>query len=90
MTKDSIADAPVSGRQLSQGSARVGGSKPRVRKVYAHSMTDAEKWALGQVKKAKSACTQIAVAIQNGKGVKPELIDACTEIVKASGRILFQ
>ena len=62
----------------------------RKRKEYAHEMTGAERFAYQTVLSAKNACSRLAVAIQEGKGCTPDVIESCTQLVNASGRVLFK
>ena len=61
----------------------------RVRREYAHEMTSQERFALQVVLKGKAACTQIAIAIQEGKKVDSAAIDLCSALVSTAGKMLF-
>lgn len=61
----------------------------RERRKYEHEMTDAEKFALRTVLQAKAACTNIAVAIQEGKTVKADVIKKCLDLAQSSADMLF-
>jgi hypothetical protein len=61
----------------------------RNKRAYTHVMTDAEKFALRIVLNGKSACTQLAIAIQEGKTIKPEILKACGELYTLAGTMLF-
>ena len=76
----------TSGSSASQGSVS---RKNVVRKVYAYEMTARDKVALRAVLSAKNACTAIAVAIQEGKPVKPESIKACYDLQMVAADMLF-
>ena len=72
-----------------QGSGQPATRKKHVRKVYTHTMTEREKWALQIVLKAKGACTQLAIAIQEGKQVSPQAIGRCSDVIQATGDMIF-
>ena len=76
----------TSGLSASQGSVS---RKKVVRKVYTYEMTARDKVALRAVLSAKNACTAIAVAIQEGKPVKPESVKACYDLQMVAADMLF-
>jgi hypothetical protein len=82
----------VGGQSASGSGSGVAYGRPsatRNKRVYAHKMTDAERFALRTVLNAKSACSQLAIAIQEGKPVKPEIVRACADVYAKSGDMLF-
>lgn len=80
---------PVAG---SVGSAKQGdknGKPARERREYAHEMSDKERYALQVVLKAKAACAQLAIAIQEGKTVNPSAIKSCIDLQANAVDMLF-
>jgi len=61
----------------------------RKRREYAHEMSDKERFSLQVVLKAKAACAQIAIAIQEGKGITPEAYKAALSLQEHAGAMLF-
>lgn len=61
----------------------------RERRVYDHELSDKERVALRAVLAAKSTLAQVAVAIQEGKGVNVEFYKLCIELQKEAGFTLF-
>jgi hypothetical protein len=61
----------------------------RERRVYEHEMSAGERFALRQILGAKNALTALAIAVQEGRGVTPEIVKSCSQIVQDSADILF-
>lgn len=66
-----------------------GNKKKREKKVYSHTMTPAERHAYHAVLNAKNACTQLAVAIQEGKKVDPKVVQQCGDLYANAALMIF-
>lgn len=65
------------------------GKPARERREYSHEMSDKERYALQVVLKAKAACAQLAIAIQEGKTVNPSAIKSCIDLQANAVDMLF-
>lgn len=60
------------------------------RKSYGHQMSEADKFALRQVQAARSALQKVSVAIQSGKQIDAGIVESCSNIITAAGKMLFR
>lgn len=87
---ESLADKRAAEIRSSHVNSKPAGvKKDRERRQYDHEMSDKERFALQVVLKAKAACAQIAIAIQEGKGITPEAYQAALSLQASAGAMLF-
>lgn len=61
----------------------------RVKTTYDHVMTPSDRHALHVVHASKNACTQLAIAIQSGKPITKEAIQACLLLQNEAAGMLY-
>jgi hypothetical protein len=85
ITKTGGAGAVANSGVGSSGVGKGKGVKPSV----VDTLTGPQRFARKQMQQARAALVQCQRALENGTDITPEIVDACGEIVKLSGRMLF-
>lgn len=89
MANDKKSEGTLSGFDRAEQIARSTGRGKRTKTLYDHAMTPSDRHALHVVHASKNACTQLAIAIQSGRPITKEAIQACLLLQNEAAGMLY-